>query len=83
VIDIIAQQAKLSRDLAGGIYEMDTGPNGLAKDAAIDVARFSNVLKFRAEVEGSWGGKAPAPDRYYDISYYEKALAVVNAKASK
>jgi ABC-type nitrate/sulfonate/bicarbonate transport system substrate-binding protein len=83
VIDIIAQQAKLSRDLAGGIYEMDTGPNGLAKDAAIDVARFSNVLKFRAEVEGSWGGKAPAPDRYYDISYYEKALAAVNAKASK
>ena len=83
VIDIIAQQAKLSRDLAGGIYEMDTGPNGLAKDAAIDVARFSNVLKFRAEVEGSWGGKAPAPDRYYDLSYYEKALAMVNANAFK
>ena len=83
VIDIIAQQAKLSRDLAGGIYQMDTGPNGLAKDAAIDVARFSNVLKFRAEVEGSWGGKAPAPDRYYDASYYEKALAMVNADATK
>jgi ABC-type nitrate/sulfonate/bicarbonate transport system substrate-binding protein len=83
VIDIVAQQGKLSRDLAGGIYEMDTGPNGLAKDAAIDVARFSNVLKFRAEVEGSWGGKAPAPDRYYDVSYYEKALAMVNANALK
>jgi ABC-type nitrate/sulfonate/bicarbonate transport system substrate-binding protein len=83
VIDVIAQQAKLSRDLAGGIYEMDMGPNGLAKDAAIDVGRFSNVLKFRAEVEGSWGGKAPAPDRYYDLSYYEKALAMVNANAFK
>jgi ABC-type nitrate/sulfonate/bicarbonate transport system substrate-binding protein len=83
VIDIIAQQAKLSRDLAGEIYEMDMGPNGLARDAAIDVARFSNVLKFRAEVEGSWGGKAPSPDRYYDVSYYEKALAMVNAKAFK
>ena len=83
VIEIVAQQAKLSRDLAGGIYEADTGPNGLAKDAAIDVARFSNVLRFRAEVEGSWGGKAPAPDRYYDISYYEKALAMVNANTSK
>lgn len=83
LIDIIAQQAKLSRDLAAGIYEADTGPNGLAKDAAIDVARFSNVLRFRAEVEGSWGGKAPAPDRYYDISYYEKALTMVNANASK
>jgi ABC-type nitrate/sulfonate/bicarbonate transport system substrate-binding protein len=83
IIDIIAQQAKLSRDLAAGIYEADTGPNGLAKDAAIDVARFRNVLRFRAEVEGSWGGKAPAPDRYYDISYYEKALTMVNANASR
>ncbi|HET8562821.1 MAG TPA: ABC transporter substrate-binding protein, partial [Candidatus Binatia bacterium] len=81
VIDVVAQQRKLSRDLATGIYEMDTGPNGLAKDAAIDVARFSNVLKFRAEVEGTWGGKAPPPDRYYDASYYETALAMVNANA--
>jgi NitT/TauT family transport system substrate-binding protein len=83
VIDRVAQQRKLPRDLAAGIYQMDTGPNGLAKDAAIDVARFSNVLKFRAEVEGSWGGKAPAPDRYYDTSYYKKALAIANANASK
>lgn len=83
VIDIVAQQAKLPRELAAGIYQMDAGPNGLAKDAAIDVVRFSNLLKFRAEVEGSWGGKAPAPDRYYDATYYEKALALVNAHASK
>jgi ABC-type nitrate/sulfonate/bicarbonate transport system substrate-binding protein len=83
VIDRVAQQRKLPRDLAAKIYQMDTGPNGLAKDAAIDVARFSNVLKFRAEVEGSWGGKAPAPDRYYDTSYYKKALAIANANASK
>src|SRR5262245_14524366 len=83
VIDIIVKQAKLSRDLAAGIYQMDTGPNGLAKDAAIDVARFSNVLKFRAEVEGSWGGKAPAPDRYYDASYHEKAMALVHANVLK
>jgi ABC-type nitrate/sulfonate/bicarbonate transport system substrate-binding protein len=79
VIDVISQQRKLSRDLAAGIYEMDTGPNGLARDAVIDVARFSNVLKFRAEVEGSWGGKAPAPERYYDASYHKKALTMVNA----
>lgn len=80
-IDMVLRQRKMSRELATGIYEMDTGPNGLAKDAALDVQRFSNVLKFRAEVEGSWGGKAPAPDRYYDSSYHDKALAMVNAKA--
>ena len=83
VIDMVAQQRKLSRELAAGLYEMDTGPDGLAKDAAIDVTRFSNVLKFRAEVEGSWGGKAPAPDRYYDTAYYKKALAMVNTDAAK
>jgi ABC-type nitrate/sulfonate/bicarbonate transport system substrate-binding protein len=83
VIDMVAQQRKLSRDLAAGLYEMDIGPDGLAKDAAIDAARFSNVLKFRAEVEGSWGGKAPAPDRYYDASYHKKALALVNAEATR
>jgi ABC-type nitrate/sulfonate/bicarbonate transport system substrate-binding protein len=83
VIDIVARQAKLPRELAGGIYQMDTGPNGLAKDAAIDVQRFANVLKFRAEVEGSWNGKAPAPERYYDASYHAKALALVNANAAK
>ena len=83
VIDTVAKQAKLSRDLAGQIYEIDMGPNGLAKDAAIDVQRFANVLKFRAEVEGSWGGKAPPPDRYYDATYHAKALALVNANTAK
>ena len=83
VIDMVLRQRKMSRELAAGIYEMDVGPNGLAKDAAIDVERFSNVLRFRAEVEGSWGGKAPAPERYYDSSFYDKALKLVNAKAAK
>ena len=56
---------------------MDLGANGFqGKNAAIDVARFANVLKFSAEVEGSWGSKAPA-DRYYDASYHKRALAMV------
>jgi ABC-type nitrate/sulfonate/bicarbonate transport system substrate-binding protein len=83
VIGMVMQERKLSRDLAEGLYQMDIGPDGLARDAAIDVARFSNVLKFRAEVEGSWGGKPPPPDRYYETSYYKKALMMVNANASK
>jgi len=35
---------------------------------------FRNVLALRAEIEGSWGGKPPAPERYVDLSYYENAL---------
>ncbi|MBM4299669.1 MAG: ABC transporter substrate-binding protein, partial [Deltaproteobacteria bacterium] len=82
-IDMMLRQRKMARELAAGIYEMDVGPNGLAKDAAIDVERFRNVLRFRAEVEGSWGGKAPAPERYYDTSYHKKALAMVNERGAR
>ena len=46
---------------------------GLATDARFNLDGFKNVLALRAEIEGSWGGKAPAPDRYLDLSYYEKA----------
>jgi len=28
----------------------------------------------RAEIEGSWDGKPPPPERYVDLSYYENAL---------
>lgn len=83
VIDLMLSQRKMPRELAAGIYEVDMGANGLAKDAAIDVQRFSNVLKFRAEVEGSWGGKAPAPERYYDSSYHSKALMLLKTKTAK
>jgi len=83
VIAMVMRQRKMSRDLASGIYEMDMGPNGLARDAVIDVERFRNVLRFRAEVEGSWGGKAPAPERYYDATYHAQALKMVNAGAAR
>ena len=36
---------------------------------------FKNVLKLRAEIEGQWGGVAPPPDKYVDLSYYAKAMA--------
>jgi hypothetical protein len=32
------------------------------------------VLALRAEIEGDWGGKPPAAERYYDLSYYNSAL---------
>ena len=38
---------------------------------------FRNVLALRAEIEGDWGGKPPAPERYIDLSYYEKARALL------
>ena len=29
----------------------------------------------RAEIEGQWAGNPPEPDKYIDLSYYNKALA--------
>ena len=51
---------------------------GLARDARFDMQGFRNVLALRAEIEGSWGGKPPAPERYVDLSYYENALKKIS-----
>jgi hypothetical protein len=45
------------------------------EDARFDRQGFENVLKLRAEVEGQWGGKAPAREKYLDLSYYRQALS--------
>ena len=45
-----------------------------AKDAAFDLEGFRNVLALRAEIEGDWGGKPPAAERYFDLSYYDRAI---------
>jgi len=41
---------------------------------------FKAVLALRAEIEGQWGGKPPAPDKYLDLGYYERALALVGPR---
>ncbi|HTO47919.1 MAG TPA: ABC transporter substrate-binding protein [Burkholderiales bacterium] len=47
---------------------------GLAPDARLDMDGFRTVLALRAEIEGQWGGKPPAPDKYLDLGYYDRAL---------
>ena len=39
------------------------------------MAGFNNTLKLRAEIEGQWGGNPPAPNKYIDLSYYDRAVA--------
>jgi hypothetical protein len=51
-----------------------TPGSGLAPDARLSEAGFRTVLALRAEIESMWGGVAPAPDKYLDMSYYEAAL---------
>jgi ABC-type nitrate/sulfonate/bicarbonate transport system substrate-binding protein len=73
-VRILAERLKVSTDAAAQTWQLMTDPKfGIAKDARFDMEGFKNVLALRAEIEGSWGGKAPPPDRYLDLSYYEGA----------
>jgi ABC-type nitrate/sulfonate/bicarbonate transport system substrate-binding protein len=61
-----------AKSLATGL---DPKAGGFYKDLAFDIEGFKTVLALRAEMEGQWGGKPPAPDKYLDMSFYQKALA--------
>ena len=74
-VKILAERLKVSTDTAARTWDLMTDPKfGIAPDARFDMAGFRSVLALRAEVEGSWGGKPPAPERYVDLSYYEGAM---------
>lgn len=73
---LLAAKLKLPDDVAAQTFALATDPaTGLARDAAIDLAGFRNVLKLRAEIEGQWGGTPPSPEKYLDPTYRERALA--------
>ena len=73
---MLVDKAKLPLAVAARAYEVVTDPvEGFNKDAKFDMEGFNNVLKLRAEIEGQWGGNPPAPDKYIDLSYYNRALA--------
>ncbi|MDB5965766.1 MAG: hypothetical protein JWQ72_2266 [Polaromonas sp.] len=76
VLVVLQKSFQLERRLAEQTYEALTTPgHGLSKDCAVNMQGFSNMLSLRAEIEGQWGGTAPAPDKYLDLSYYRRALA--------
>jgi ABC-type nitrate/sulfonate/bicarbonate transport system substrate-binding protein len=77
-IQLLSDRLKIATDVAGKSYAAAADPaDGIAKDAAFDMEGFKNVLKLRAEIEGQWGGNPPPPDKYIDLSYYQKALAAL------
>jgi len=75
-VQLAVERVKLPPDIAARAYDYVVDPNeGFDKDAQFDMEGFMNVLKLRAEIEGQWGGKTPAPEKYFDLSYYKKAIA--------
>jgi len=74
-VKILSERLKVTPEVAARTWEILSDPKaGLARDGRFDMEGFRNVLALRAEIEGGWGGKAPSPERYVDLSYYEKAL---------
>src|SRR5712671_4986612 len=79
-IKMLVERFKLEPKVAEQTLALLLDPKfGLAPDARFDVAGFRNVLALRAEIEGDWGGKPPAAERYYDLGYYERALKQLGA----
>jgi ABC-type nitrate/sulfonate/bicarbonate transport system substrate-binding protein len=78
VIGLLTERLKLSPQIAAQSYAAATNPaEGMAKDARFDMDGFKNTLKLRAEIEGQWGGNAPPPAKYIDLSYYDRALSSI------
>jgi ABC-type nitrate/sulfonate/bicarbonate transport system substrate-binding protein len=71
-VALLMDKQKLSKSLAGRSYDLMVDPTfGFAKDAKLNMAGFKNVLALRQEVEG---GTMSPPERYLDLSYYDRAL---------
>lgn len=71
-IKLYVDGLKLPEDIAAMCY--DAAMTGLAKDAALDMEGFKNVLALRARHTGS--GPLSA-EKYVDLSYYKKALGAM------
>ncbi len=75
MIVLLMRSFKLDQVAAAGTYEALLTPGaGLAPDARFNTEGFRAVLAIRAEMEGMWGGTPPAPARYIDLSYFERAI---------
>jgi ABC-type nitrate/sulfonate/bicarbonate transport system substrate-binding protein len=75
-VTILVDKLNLSQDVVDKSLTLMSEPGfGFARDAVFDLAGFKNVLALRAEVEG---GTPSDPQRYIDLSYYERAMKRVS-----
>jgi ABC-type nitrate/sulfonate/bicarbonate transport system substrate-binding protein len=71
---LAAQRLKQSPELVTASLKVADEQKAYATDARFDIEGFRNVLRLRADMLGTWGGKPPAPEKYLDLSYYDRAL---------
>ncbi len=71
-ITMLVQNLKTPPDLAERTYQLIATPGfGFNPDAKLDMTGFKNMLTLRSEIEG---GPQPSPERYLDLSYFDRAL---------
>jgi NitT/TauT family transport system substrate-binding protein len=74
VVASLSKHLNIDADTAAKSLVYEIGPKGaLAKDARFNTEGFKNALSIRAEIEG--GNAESAPEKYLDMSYYERALS--------
>jgi NitT/TauT family transport system substrate-binding protein len=72
---LLTSRFKLSAPVAEGTYQALVMPgSGLATDARFSREGFAAVLAIRAEMEGMWSGTPPAPEKYLDLSFFDRAM---------
>lgn len=74
-VGLLGKALQLDPEVAAETY--DRGLAALAPDARMDLNGLRSVLRLRAEIEGQWGGRPPEPDKYFDPTYHEAALAAL------
>jgi ABC-type nitrate/sulfonate/bicarbonate transport system substrate-binding protein len=77
VILLVIKEANLTYQFAVEWYATVVDAGGYAKDARFDLENFKKTLKLRAEVEAGGNDKAPAAQKYFDLSYYQKTMSKI------
>ncbi len=73
LVRLAETRLNIAKDVAADLVVIATDPaQGLARDAAFDLDGFRTTLRLRAQSEG---GPPDAAERYFDLSYYRRALA--------
>ena len=71
-VALLMTRLQLSNDIADRTLRALADPSrGFTPDAAFDMQGFRNLLALRSEIEG---GQPGAPEKYVDLSYYDRAL---------
>jgi ABC-type nitrate/sulfonate/bicarbonate transport system substrate-binding protein len=78
VVELLMKESHLPPDIAEATYAVAM-KRGWTSDARFDPDGFKNVLALKDEFE-SPNASHPSPEKFYDLSYYQKALALLQSK---